>query len=147
MLGFRMRDALLAGLRDRPVADLSEATLQRLGLAVMTRTVMISAERHGHIILRRQLAAQVDAEAPALSANRIADALRDLRYRRATRRSPTIWDVIGYVQGASRHLQVSIKVPSVPSRDQMWVQTAFPVGHKTLRKLLRTGEFVAMDAS
>jgi hypothetical protein len=144
----RLQAAILQSLQDRKIIELAESVLSAIGFTPSTRTVFLSAERHRHILERRQLSNQIHAD---IAANRIAEALSDVRLKRQLPRRPDVREVIGFVESAGMHVLVALKQVSaartVSQSDELWIQTAFPVGSKRLRKWRATKEFVHIDAA
>ena len=144
----RLQAAILQSLQDRKIIELADSFRMAIGLPTPTACVFLSAERHRHILERRRVSNQMHAD---VAANRIAEALSDVRLKRKVLRRPDVWEVIGFVESARMHLLVALKlVPAVRSAkefDELWIQTAFPVGSKRLRKWIATKEFVGIDAA
>jgi hypothetical protein len=130
---------------DRQIVRVDDILVRAVGIETGARAVVLGAAVHRHIVEKRRVASSADAD---LAANRIEEALTDLRYRRATRPNPSVQDVIGFVASADRHLLVAIKFVSREASqsrvDEMWVQTAVPVGKKTVRRMRAKKEFVAI---
>jgi hypothetical protein len=139
--------ALLARLLPRCVVELAPAFLCALGLITEQSKVMISPERQRHILERRQVTSAIDAD---LAAHRIAEAFGSLKYRRATPRKKNLVELIGYVASADRYLLVAVKlvhaVVADCQQDQLWIQTAHPVGRKTLKRFLAQSAFIPLSA-
>lgn len=139
--------AILLSLQDREIIELEADFRMAIGLVSTAATVFLSAERHRHILERRQVSSQIHAD---VAANRIAEALSDVRLKRKVQRRQDVWEVIGFVKSAQMHLLVAIKlVPAVRSEkraDELWIRTAHPVGSKRLRKWKATEEFVEMGS-
>ena len=138
----RLRRArtLLLLLADRQVCTLADSIVLALGVETSARDLMISAERQGHILKRRQLVSNFDAD---LAARRIADALSSVRYVVQPQRRANIFEVVGYVNDADKHLLVALKfvaaAHSKRSQDEWWVQTAYPLGTKRRREMIANG--------
>ena len=144
----RLQAAILHSLLDRKIIELAHAVLSAIGLPGSTQAVFLSAERHRHILERRRVSNQIHAD---IAANRIAEALSDIRLKRKPLRRPDVREVIGFVESARMHLLVALKqVPAdrtVAHVDELWIQTAFPIGRQRLRKWRATKEFIDVDAA
>lgn len=138
------RQQILLALADRLVFTLSDVLVAKLGTATTARTVMISAERQRHILDRRTLVSEFDAD---LAAHRIHEALEDCRFL-VLQRKPNIYELIGYAFSADRFILVALKlVPSSQaktSQDEWWVQTAHPLGKKKLRRHIAKGQVTSL---
>lgn len=103
------------------------------------RAVMISAERQRHILERRALVSQPDAE---LAAHRIHEALEAYEFLMPQRKHNT-YEVIGYASSADRRILIALKlIPAAHSatkKDEWWVQTAYPFGKRTFRQHMASG--------
>lgn len=141
------RWAALAPLHDRHVADVTSLLLASFGIASSARLVVLGIRVQRHILERRRLVAREDAK---LAAHHISSALSDIRYRRVSPR-PGFTEVIGYVQSLDRYLLVVVKsIESTSTRsklDELWIQTAYPVGTRRLRKGLAKRDFVAIESA
>jgi hypothetical protein len=134
--------AILAGLSDRELCQLSDSLVLALGAQTTARQLLISGPQQQHILARRALVSMVDAN---LAAYRIADALANARYLKQPKVSG-VWEIVGPVQAGTRHLCVAIKlVPKPGGGHQWWVRTSFPIGRKKLRQLLATGSLVELN--
>ena len=127
-------------LADRFVFTLSDELVKRLGAITAARAVMISAERRRHILERRALVSQLDAD---VAAHRIHEALEDCGFL-MPQRTQDIYEVIGCASSADRRILVALKlVPAARSatkQDEWWVQTAHPFGEKRFRRYMASGK-------
>jgi hypothetical protein len=127
---------LLLLLADRFICDLHDGLIRELGIVTDARRVMLSAERLRHILQRRQVVSQIDAD---LAAHRISEALAGARFVRVPQRRPDVFELIGQVASADRHLLVALKLVrssrTKTGHDEWWIQTSHPVGREKLRKL------------
>lgn len=93
-----------------------------------------------HILQRRQVATQVDAD---LAAHRIGEALAVIHMMKVPQSRRDIWELIGYVASANRHLLVALKCvqssQAKSGQDEWWVQTAYPIGRQKIRQLEARG--------
>ena len=138
----RGRDvAVLLALADRFVILLPDELVSALGLITPARQVKISAEQQRHIVARRQVVSQLDAD---LAAHRLSEAIAGARLQIIPQRRSDVFEIIGHVESTQRHLLVALKlVPASRSKggdDEWWIQTAFPAGSKRLRRLRARGE-------
>src|SRR5260370_36195790 len=110
----RRNQAALLALADRGVGVLSAALIALLGVTTAERTVLISAAAQRHILERRQLVSQVDAD---LAANRIEEALKGPRYIVVPQRTPDVYELVAHVATRDRLVLVALKfVPSARSK-------------------------------
>ncbi len=142
----RRQMAALQSLVDRVIIVLDESMMRSIKLEASTRTVVISASQQRHIIDRRQISSQKDAD---ICAYRLTEALSDIRYKRKEQKIPYCWEVVGFTNSANRYVRVVIKlIPkdrSVSHKDELWIRTACPAGDKNLKKWLLKGVFVGID--
>ena len=145
---YQLQRSVFQALQDRKIIELADNIRLAIGLATSAATVFLSAERHRHILERRQVSRQIDAD---IAANRIGEALSDIRFKRNQLRRSDVWDVIGYIASVQTHLLVALKlVPAVRSAkqsDELRIQTAYPIGKKRLRKWLATSDFIEIGAT
>ena len=134
-----MSPALLA-LADRLVAILSTSFLSALGVTTTATNVVISATQQHHILTRRRVSSQVDAD---VAVNRIGEAVEAANFLLIPHDREDVFELIGHVATADRHLLVALKLVSgacsKSGRDEWWVRTAYPIGAKKLRQLSSKG--------
>ena len=137
---WRRNNQFLLLLADRLVFTLSDKLVAALGAITAARAVMLSAERQRHILERRALVSQPDAD---LAAHRIHEALEDCGFL-MPQRTQDIYEVIGCASSADRRILVALKlVPAARSatkQDEWWVQTAHPFGEKRFRRYMASGK-------
>jgi len=138
--------AVILTLVDREIITLDPIIMEWIKLESSSGTVVISAAQHRHIIERRQISSQFDAD---ISANRLAEALGNIKYKLRSQARPYFWEVIGFANSAGRYVRVVLKlVPGDRSRsgkDELWIQTACPAGKKRLKKWLLNRTFVGAE--
>jgi hypothetical protein len=131
--------AVLLHLADRYLADLPEYVIKVFGARTEARQVTISASQQRHILERRQVVSEIDAD---LCAYRLAEALQHLTHWIQSQRDPRVYEVIAKLPSAGRHLMIALKlVPGTDSRsrrDEWWIRTAHPFGAKRMRRMLAT---------
>jgi hypothetical protein len=125
------------------VYTLTEALIQAIGAEnTQARTVLISTERQRHILERRQIVSETDAE---LAAHRLAEALSHIHYMKVPQSKPNLFDLVGYVSSANRYIVVALKLVRAGSSkkgdNEWWIQTAYPCGAKTMRRLVKNGQY------
>lgn len=98
------RQQFLLLLADRLVFTLSDAFTSKLGAATTARSVMISAERQRHILGRRAVVSELDAD---LAARRIHEALEDYKFLMPPKK-PNIYKLIGFASSADRLILVAL---------------------------------------
>ena len=140
------RHAAVLELADRYLGEISEAVAAALQLPTKVRWVRISAEQQRHAIHRRANASQVDAE---LVAQRLTEALSNVRYQLLPQKDPRVFALVGFVPSADRLLVLPLKLVSAADaktkEDEWWVQTAHPLGAKNFRKARATGRLVELQ--
>ena len=106
--------AVILTLVDREIITLDPIIMEWIKLESSSGTVVISAAQHRHIIERRQISSQFDAD---ISANRLAEALGNIKYKLRSQARPYFWEVIGFANSAGRYVRVVLKlVPGDRSR-------------------------------
>lgn len=142
----RRQMAALQFLVDREMIVLDPRVMRSINLNASTSTVLISASQQRHIIERRQISSQKDAD---ICANRLTEALSDIRYFQKEQKISYYWEVIGFTKSANKYVRVVIKlVPESRSRsgkDELWISTACLAGDKKLKKWLLNKTFVVID--
>jgi len=141
----RRAQAALLVHTDRYLGDLSEYVIERLGEKTAARRVVISARQQRHILERRKIVNTVDAD---LCARRLGEALQNLRYWKQPQGDPRVYELIGFVPSANRHVLVALKLVSAEysksGADEWWVRTAHPYGRKKLRRKLTSGSLQSL---
>jgi hypothetical protein len=138
----RLRQSLRMrlALADRLIGELPKALISHIGAATSTRKVLISAERQAHVLQRRQLVSQIDAD---LAAGRLEEAVQGIRFIRWPPRKAGIYELVCEVESGHRRVLIAIKmVPAGQSRsggDEWWIQTAHPLGRRKFRQLEAQG--------
>jgi hypothetical protein len=126
---------------------LTAELVAQLGIVTTARDVVMTPDVLQHIVDRRAVVSRDDVD---LAANRLHEALAHPCYLEAGRSKPTVWEVIGFVPSAGRHVLVALKflrASSDAGQDAWWVQTAHPFGSKTLRTRLARGELTALGST
>jgi hypothetical protein len=134
------------GPAPRVVAVLADELVAGLGIATTARQVVMSPEQLQHVVEGRAPVGQDGDHA----ANRIHEALANPCYFVTARRHATVWEVIGFVPTASRYLLVALKslrAASEGDEDTWWVQTAFPIGSKKLKRMLAKHELTTLGGA
>ena len=141
------RKAAVLELADRYLGDIPEVMVDVLRPPTAERHVVMSAERQRHVIERRTIADELDAE---LVAFRLTEALANVRYQLLPQRDPRIFEVISYVPSVDRCLVLPLKLVSAvdagTKKDEWWLQTAFPIGAKKFRRAKAKNRLVELQA-
>lgn len=136
------RDAiLLAAIADRYIADLPEHIAAALDVQSKVRRILISAKQQRHILHRRQVESQLDAD---LCARRLSEAISNIEYLVLPQRDNRVFELISFVPSANRRLLIAIKLvngaDSKSGNDEWWIRTAHPFGQRTFKRRLARGE-------
>lgn len=137
---YRRNAALLARLADRVVGRLTDELLSALGIKTQARSVVISHRTQRHILERRQIVNDADAD---LAAHRIGEALENLQFEVLPRKAPHAVNLVGFVPSTGRSLEVALKFVtsnnSPKGQDECWVSTAILLGRSRFRKFKAGG--------
>jgi len=136
------RDAiLLAAIADRYIADLPEYIATALDIGSSVRRILISAEQQRHILHRRQVVSQFDAD---LCARRLSEAISNIEYLILPQRDNRVFELVSNVPSVKRRLLIALKlvngVNSKSGHDELWIRTAYPFGKRTFRRRLARAE-------
>lgn len=119
---------------------MSDALVTALGLATNARLVILSVRTRRHIVARRRLVSRSDS---LLCIRYLSEALHNPIGILVPQRDPRVFEIVGFIPSANRHVLVAIKlVPAEASKgatDEWWVRTAHPFGKRVMRKKDRCG--------
>ena len=141
----RTARAAYLGIADIVVCILSDELVVQLGVSTSARSVILSRASQRHIVARRGIARSGDAQ---LAADRVHEALANLRFRPLPPRRAGTFELVGYVESAQRWLLVVMKlVPGDRAKtgvDEWWISTAYPFGQQTLRRSQSQGKLAPL---
>jgi hypothetical protein len=133
------------GIADIVVYIFSDALVLQLGVSTPARSVVLSRASQRHIVAQRKIACSGDAQ---LAADRVHEAFAGLRFQRLPQRCADAFELIGYVESATRWLLVVLKlVPGARAKtgaDEWWISTAYPLGQKKFRRLQSSGKLAPL---